>query len=397
MSMALFVLLLPISSYVAALSFIREEWGLNNAQAGAVYSAYLVGYAFSALFIVPLTDRFRPQNILGVSAVLSVAAHLLFPLVAHNVVVGVVLRAVAGVGLVGVYMPGLRVIAERFSGAGRGAAIGLFVTAQYAANAGSLAITGALMATLDWREAYLVVSMLSVAGLPLAYLLLRSRRGQPAANSSGRLDLSVLQNRPVRYLILGYSAHALTLFAVRVWLPGFLLASLIARGDDPGKAAAWAATIAGLAMMIGSSGPVAGGLISDRWGRAMSASAIVSLSAACSFAIGWTGGLPFATIMGLGVVYGWAIAADSAIYSTGITEVASPTQLGSTMAVQAFIGLLSGVAGPIAFGALLDLSPGARQWEIAFTALGLISVVAIAGMQRLRALPQSRLLAKGKG
>ena len=36
MSFALFILLLPISSYVAALSFIQDEWGLNNTQAGAV-------------------------------------------------------------------------------------------------------------------------------------------------------------------------------------------------------------------------------------------------------------------------------------------------------------------------------------------------------------------------
>ncbi len=37
MSLMLFVLLLPTSSYVAALPFIQEEWGLNNTQAGGIY------------------------------------------------------------------------------------------------------------------------------------------------------------------------------------------------------------------------------------------------------------------------------------------------------------------------------------------------------------------------
>ena len=88
MSLMLFVLLLPTSSYVAALPFIQEEWGLNNTQAGGIYSAYLVGYVVSALLVVPLTDRFGPRHILIWSAVLSLVAHLAFPLMATEDMVG---------------------------------------------------------------------------------------------------------------------------------------------------------------------------------------------------------------------------------------------------------------------------------------------------------------------
>ena len=63
MSSLLFVMLLPFSSYVAALSFIQEEWDLNNTQAGAIFSAYLAGYALSALLIIPMTDRFGSKYI----------------------------------------------------------------------------------------------------------------------------------------------------------------------------------------------------------------------------------------------------------------------------------------------------------------------------------------------
>ena len=67
------------------------------------------------------------------------------------------------------------------------------------------------------------------------------------------------------------------------------------------------------------------------------------------------------------------------------------------MAMQAFLGLMGGVAGPVAFGALLDLSHGDYQWQVSFSTMGVLAVAAIIGMQRLRALPQSRLLAKGRG
>ncbi len=397
MSVMLFVLLLPISSYVAALPIIQEEWGLNNTQAGVIYSVYLAGYVMSALFVVPLTDRLGPRIVLIWSAALSLVAHLAFPIVAEGMVSAIVLRAVAGVGLVGIYMPGLRIISECFSGKSRGTAIGLFVTAQYMANSASIAITGALMASLNWRDAYIVVSVVAVAGLPMAHVLLRFHRKPINEVSSGRLNLRALLNPPVRYLILGYSLHALQLFAVRVWLPAFLVAILVAKGSDGALAVVTGATVGGLSLLVGSIGPFIGGAISDRWGRANTASAILALSGTCACLIGWAEGLPFTVAVVLSVVYGWAIAADSAIYSTGITEVSSPSNLGSTMALQASLGLVGGVIGPILFGGILDLVPETMRWSFSFSSLGILALVAILGMLRLRQLPQARLLASGKG
>ena len=396
MSAMLFVLLLPISSYVAALSLIREEWGLNNTQAGAIYSAYLAGYVLSALFVVPLTDRVGPTRILIASAALSTGAHVLFPLAAEGVVSAVLLRATAGAGLVGLYMPGLRLIAERFDGNRRGAAMGLYVTAQYAANSVSLALTGLLMSGLEWRDAYLYVSAAAAAGLPLAVVLLRGKTLRATSGAKGRLDLSVFRNSAASYLILGYALHALQLFAARVWLPVFLVGVLVGRGMRASDAAVEGATLGGLALMAGSVGPLMGGVISDRWGRAVSASAIFALSGGCAWIIGWTAGLPLPLIVGLSTVYGWAIAADSAVYSTGIVEVTPPANLGSTMAVQASVGLIGGAAGPVMFGGILDLAPAHLEWAAAFSALGLLAVVAIVAMQRLRRLPpQTLLVAQG--
>ena len=395
MSSLLFVMLLPFSSYVAALSFIQEEWDLNNTQAGAIFSAYLAGYALSALLIIPMTDRFGSKYIFIGSAILSVISHTLFPLVAEGVVTGTVLRALAGVGLAGVYMPGLRLISERFANSGRGMAIGTYVTAFYGANSVSLAATGGLMAVFEWREAYLIMSLAAIVSVPIAYLLLRNHRETPGRRSSGRLDLKVLKNREARYHILGYSLHAAELYAVRVWMPAFLMAILVARGIDDAQAAVTAATVGGIALAAGSVGPLMGGIISDRWGRATSAIAIFALSGVCSWIIGWIGDFPWALVVGVAVVYGWAIAADSAIYSTAVTEVSKSAQLGSTMAVQASVGFMGGVVGPIMVGAILDLSPESIRWGLGFSVIGLLSLVAIAGLLRVRRSPGGRMLASG--
>ncbi len=395
LSLTLFILLLPSASYVAALPFIKQEWDLNNTQAGMVYSGYMAGYALSALLVIPMTDRLATKYIFIASAVISVTTQVLFPLVADGMVSGTVLMAFAGVGLVGVYMPGLRVISERFKDRGRGMAMGAFVTFSYGAHAASLASTGGLMSALEWRDAYLLLAVASTASLPVGYLLLRGHHRSGMRPSSGRLDLRVLQNRAARLFILGYSLHAMELYAVRVWLPAFLAATLIARGTDDEQAVIRAATVGGIALSAGALGPVVGGVISDRWGRATSAAAIFALSGACSWLIGWTGNFPWAVIVAVAVVYGWAIAADSAIYSTAITELAHPSNLGSTMAVQAFMGFMGGVVGPIVVGGILDISNESFRWG--FSVVGLLAVVAVSGLLRARSISISRPVATSDG
>ena len=383
MSTTLFVMLFPFSSYVAALPIIQDEWGLNNTQAGAIFSAYLAGFAVSALVVVPLTDRLGSKRIFIFSSAVSVVANVLFPIVANDAITASALRAVAGLGLVGVYNPGMRIVAERFADRGRGFAVGTFVTFFYASNSVSLTLTGILMYQFEWRNAYLIMATAASGSIILAYLLLRNHKSQAGAGSSGRLDLSALRNRVARIYITGYSLHAAELYIVRVWLPALLAAALIAHGEDEVSAAVGAATIGGLVMASGAIGPVMGGVISDRWGRSASASAIFALSGVCSFAVGWMVGFPWALLVGVSIIYGWAIAADSAIYSTAVTEVAEPRRLGSTMAVHSFVGFMGGVAGPIFAGAILDVSPEALKWGLTFSATGILAIAAIWAMRGL--------------
>ena len=390
LSLALFIALLPIASYVAALSAIKSELGLSNAGAGALFSAYLAGYAASALYLIPLTDRIGPKRIMYVSAALAVGAHLLFPLMTHNVFVGVVLRAIAGVGFLGIYIPGLRLVARRFEQRGRGSAIGLFVTAQYASHSGSLALTGWLMATMEWRDAYALVAGLSALSLPMLFFLVRSVPDTHGPLVQGRLDPTVLKSSPVQFVILGYTVHALNLYALRVWLPVFLVSILVARGVSEGNAIVTAAEVGGLALAFGAVGPVMGGAISDRLGRTTAASLILGLSALCAIGFAWIGHWPWGLIVAVSVVFGWAASADSAIYQTGITEVADPRRLGSTMALQASLGLLGGVIGPVLFGGILDVTGGEYRWVFAFSTLGALAAIAIVGLRRVGASAYSR-------
>jgi MFS family permease len=146
---------------------------------------------------------------------------------------------------------------------------------------------------------------------------------------------------------------------------------LAARGLSSVDAAAeggkWAALMAGL----GAAGVWLGGWLSDHWGRARAAAGLAALSGGFSLPFGWLGGLDWAALVVLGCLYGLLTAADSAIYSTAVTELAPPGQLGSAQAAQAFLGFLASAIAPVAAGLVLDLGGG---FGGAFALAGLASL-----------------------
>ena len=388
MAMMFFILLLPISSYTAAVPILIHEWDLNNVQTGAIFSAYLIGYVISAILIIPLTDRISSGFVLILSAMLFTLSHLVFALWVDNIHTAFVVRMIGGVGLVGVYMPGVRLIVDRFPGKMRGISVGIFVTAQYFANSCSLLISSSLIGTYAWRDAYLIIAFISSIGVLLALILFSKTINRSSTEESGKFDVKVLRNPSVRYLILGYSLHALNLFSVRVWLPIFLVSVLISQGISEHDATIEGSTLGGIALLVGSIGPLIGGTMSDRFGRAVSASYILTLSALCAFILGWLVNSPIHIILIVGSIYSWSVSADSAIYSTGITEVSPGNKIGSSMALQATFGLIGGVIGPIIVGGILDFAPTNTYWLSGFSLLGFVAIIGILAMQRMRYLNQ---------
>ncbi|MFQ5814455.1 MAG: MFS transporter [Anaerolineae bacterium] len=389
---------LPYASYVASLPLIQEEWGLSNAQAGMIYSAYLAGFALAALFLIPLTDRLPSRWVFMACVWASVIGNLLFPLWAMDFRTGLLLRFVAGPPLVGVYVPGIRIVSERFAERRRGMAVGLFVSAFYLGNSVSLAVMSLLLPRYGWRTSYLFAALLAFSGVVLTHLLLhaKSSRVSDAPMGSGRLSLAPLRSKPLVLITTGYALHAWELYVVRVWLPPFLAAVLMARGMGPTQAAATAAGVAALMLAMGVPGPFLGGLLSDRMGRTVAAAMLLSASGVLSFVIGWMTEAPWGILLVVGAIYGFAVAADSAIYSTGLTELANPRTLGSSQAIHTFFAFGAGVLSPVITGGVLDLSPVELSWGLGFSTAGVAAVLGVCALLWLRRLPESARMANGK-
>ncbi|MCH7554242.1 MAG: hypothetical protein IIC82_09640 [Chloroflexi bacterium] len=91
-----------------------------------------------------------------------------------------------------------------------------------------------------------------------------------------------------------------------------------------------------------------------------------------------------AGMLALTFLYSFAVGADSAIYSTAITEVAESGKLGSTLAVHTFSAFAAGFLSPIIFGGILDVAGDDIGWGLGFGTAGIAAVAAIGAMTWLR-------------
>src|SRR6266511_82828 len=195
----------------------------------------------------------------------------------------------------------------------------------------------------------------------------------PRAPLDPRQVGQVLRNRGVRLASLGYFGHMWELYAMWAWF-------LLFFRDGHGASASGAAYATFFAIAIGALGCVFAGFVADRIGRAETAAAAMVLSGLCALAIGPLVDAPSALVLTVGLVWGFAVVADSALFSTLVTEHADQAYVGTALALQLAIGFTLTVA-TIWLVPVLEDAVGWR-WAFAFLAPG--PALGVLAMLRLR-------------
>lgn len=365
------------STYPALLAPLREAWNMSGAEAGFLGGVFFAGYMAAVPLLSTLTDRIDARQVYFLSTLLALAGTLGFGLFAQDVASGALFQALAGAGLAGTYMPGLKALTDRVTGPLQSRFIA-FYTATFGIGASvSLLLAGMLEPALDWQWAF----MLCGAG-PLAAGLLVLRALAPVApvapQRHGHAPAPLLDPRPVLAdravlgYVLGYAAHCWELFGLRSWLVAFIAFAyaLAPNADIPWGPAAVAAAI----NLLGIPASILGNEIASRVGRrryivtVMAASAILAWAAGFSAAVSW--GLTLALLS----LHFIAVMGDSAALTAGLVAAAPHGKRGAAMAVYSFLGFGGGFLGPLVFGLVLDGMGGkdnAAAWGFAFGSLGL--------------------------
>jgi MFS family permease len=376
-------------SAAAVLPQLREEWGLSAGEGAWLTISVQLGFVFGAVAaaLLNLSDVFAPQRVLLWGALGAAIANAGLAL-AQGPLAAMPLRFLTGVCLAQVYPPALKVMATWFR-EGRGAALGILVGALTVGSALPHLVNG--IGGLEWQTVVLVTSVLTVGGGLIGGLLVPDGPFPfPRAVFDPRQAGQVLTNRGVRLASLGYFGHMWELYAMWAWFAVFIGAALEADGD-PSATAAAIATFAVIG--IGGVGCWVGGLIGDRWGRTTTTALMMSVSALCALTIGLLFDAPIWALLAVGLVWGFTVVADSAQFSTMVTELADQAYVGTALTLQLALGFTLTVATIWLIPVLEDEA----GWRWAFAVLAPGPLLGILAMLRLRSLPEARLIAGGRG
>jgi MFS family permease len=356
-------------SYAALLPELRVQWGLSYASAGWVEGAFQAGYLITVPVLVTLTDRVDARRIFAGAAVIGGLASLGFAAFAQGLWSACLFRALAGVGLAGTFMPGLRLLSDRIEGAGQSRAVA-FYTASFSVGASlSVLVTGMLAERYGWRSAFAVAAGGGIVAAAIAMSM--PRRAVEARDHGGLLDLRpALRNSDALSYNLAYACHMWELYGFRAWIVAFLTFCAARNLGSPGGLTP--AILAAAILFLGLPASVLGNELALRRGRRPVIAAIMLVSALTSLFVGASALLPMIATLLACALYSMTITGESASLTAGAVAAAAPAYRGATMAVHTLLGFAAATFGPLAFGIALDVV-GADHWlgwAVGFALLG---------------------------
>ncbi len=385
------VLILSMSTWFSASAVVpqlRETWNLSPLAASGMTIAVQIGFVCGAIVssLTNLSDVVAPRHVILGGSIGAASVNALLG-AAGGAAWGLPLRLATGFFLAGVYPPACKLLSTWFQGR-RGLALGVLVGALVLGNGTPHLVNG--LGGLDWQVVIFVTSISTLMGGLLAEFAVREgpcpfAPGSWDPRQAGRL----FTNRAFRLTTLGYVGHMWELYAVYAWFSAFFSDALVARGVPVGTVVAYG-TFA--IFVTGAAGCWLGGVLADRWGRCETASLMMALSGGCAVLIGLLFGSSPWLVLALGLVWGFTVVADSAQFSTMVTESADQSHVGTALTLQ----LASGFTISVATIWLIPILQQRFGWEWAFAFLAPGPLLGGLAMLRLRSLPEAVSIGGGR-
>ena len=135
------------------------------------------------------------------------------------------------------------------------------------------------------------------------------------------------------------------------------------------------------------------GLVADRWGRTRITILSMVVSGACAVVIGFFYGHNPILVTLIALVWGFAIVADSAQFSTAVSELSVREYMGTALTMQTSLGFLLTLASI----RLIPVLVGLIGWQWSFAVLAFGPMFGVWAMRALQQSPSALQLAGGRG
>jgi predicted MFS family arabinose efflux permease len=360
------------STVPALLPQFIETWSLTNTEAGWLAGIVSAGYMLAVVPLVSLTDRQPARHIYLASSALGALSCFGMAL-CDSLLPALGFRAVAGIALAGMYMPGLQALTAGIAGTTR-ARIAAWYTSSFTIGASLSFFLSRIGTLLGWRSAFVLAGILSTAGVLIACAALpRANQGVTGAQRPVLDVRPVLRNRDALVLIFGYAAAIWGSVGLRQWIVVFLAFCAADQAGVPARA--WTMLAVGaLISFLGVPAGLLGNELSIRYGLRKIATLVFLLSAVAGGVFGFTAMLPYIAVILLAVVAGFIAQGNFSNLTSGVLAVAAPRHSGATIGLYSCVGFGGGFLGTLIFGVTLDQFGGTSQltaWTLSFATCGL--------------------------
>jgi len=355
---------------------LAARWNLSSSQTAwlttSVQLGFVCGTAIAAL--LNLADVFPSKVYFAIAALFGAAVNA-GVVVSGAFSAALVLRFSTGMALAGVYPPAMKMAATWFRSR-RGLAIGTVVGALTVGKA-----TPYLVHAIPNAGPAVVVLTASGCAVLAAVLVAAGYSDGPypfaPRQFSWSLVHTVLARREWRLATGGYLGHMFELYSFWTWIPAFIGASIIA--EKGSVSPELASLIAFGTIAVGGFGCVWGGLEADARGRERLVMIAMALSGSCALLTPIAFGHSLWLLTPLALAWGFFVIADSAQFSTLVTEAVPPHAVGTALTVQTSLGFLLTMVSIQLVPPVVD----AVGWRWAFPVLALGPAAGIGAIRRL--------------
>jgi MFS family permease len=375
-------------SATAVIPKLQSIWNLTPTLSAWLTIGVQLGFVLGAIgsSIVSLSDVISSKKLMIYGSIGAAAANLGLLLV-ESAYLAIFFRVMTGVFLALVYPPSLKLISTWFT-RGRGLALGALVGSITLGSAAPHFINA--IGGLGWELVVVSTTLATLSGALIIGLFVHEGPfPYPRAPFHlGRIG-QVFKNRGILLASLGYFGHMWELYAMWAWFLTFTQMSFIELNIDNPSAASFF-TFAAIGM--GALGCIVGGILGDRWGRTATTSLMMCISGSCALLAGFVYDGPLWMLIALGLIWGFTVVADSAQFSTIVTELGDPMYVGTALTMQLGIGFMLTV---ITIWLLPLAADNLNSWQWVFLILIPGPLIGTGAMLLLRRMPEAVKIANG--
>jgi len=364
-----------IYSFSVFFAPLQEEFGWSRALTSGAFSSYVVVHGLLSIGTGRLNDRFGPRVILSACSVFFALGCILMSQIQSVLHLYLLYGVMIAAGFSGAPVPLMSTIARWFR-ARRGVMTGAMMAGSGFGTMFMPPLANALIHSLEWRSAFVVVGGILLVVVLVAAQFLRSEPAQlglqplgedgdndAATSHKAAHDLafsSAIRTRQLRLLVVAFAGFGFALQSIMV----HSVINAIGLGMSPTGAAGIMTAIGGMGVV----GRVGVGMLADRFGSKRLLTLQFVLLACSLFWIAAAGDAW--AIFAFGFAFGFAYGGIVPLYSHIVAELFGLRAHGAILGTITFSVGVGSAVGPVFTGYCYDLL---GSYMVPFATCGVIA------------------------